>query len=57
MSRTEEHKSLETRIKEMRIDYQRALFDHNYQLASIIKKNIKTLEAQKKHLEKNSEES
>lgn len=57
MSKIEETKSLDKRIREMKVDYQRALFDYNYQLAAILKKNIATLEAQKKHLDENSEES
>jgi hypothetical protein len=57
MSKKEDLKILEKRIREVNLDYQRALFDHNYQLASNIKKAIQTLEAQKRHLEENSEES
>jgi hypothetical protein len=57
MSKKEEVKALKKRIKEVELDRQRALFDYNYGLAAQINQALKTLHAQKKHLEENSEES
>ena len=54
MSKKEDLKIWDKKIRELNVDRQRALYDHNYQLAAHLKKAIQTLEAQKKHLEENS---
>lgn len=57
MSKEEDIKRLDKKIREAEVDRKRALYDHNYPLHAQIKKAIKTLRAQKKHLEENSDES
>lgn len=53
----EDLKILNKKIKEVDHDRQRALYDNNYHLASNLKKVLQTLQAQKKHLEENSDKS
>lgn len=57
MSKEEDIKRLDKKIREAEVDRKRALYDHNYPLHAQIKQAIKTLRAQKKHLEENSDES
>lgn len=57
MGKKEDLKILNKKIAEVEQDVHRALYDHNYQLASHLKGILRTLRAQKDHLENNSEEN
>ena len=57
MSKKEDLKIWDKKIRELNVDRQRALYDHNYPLAAHLKRTLQTLEAQKRHLEENSDES
>lgn len=54
----EDLKIINKRIKDLEVDRQRAVFDHNYQLASVLKNNIKMLKEHRDNiLNENSENS